>query len=353
MVSGYFHRVAKETPTRFWINNPTGQEIEHAIAAGAINSTTNPAYCSKLIKSEPDYIGGVIDSVIKEIDNNDIAADHVYQKAAARVMERFYPLYERSGGKQGFVTVQADPRAEDDPDVIVKAALRYRKLGDNFMAKIPVTPAGVRAVEILIAENVPICATEVFSVSQAIYICDLYERVAATSGKHPPFYVTHITGIFDEYLKSIVNREGIEIDPETLAQAGCAVARKEYQILKERGYETTMLGGGARGAQHFTELVGGDVHITINWSTAQSLIETDGPVLSRIDVQTPENVIEDIYKKVADFRRAFDEDALSLEEFEDYGPVALFRSMFLAGYTHLLEEINFRRAKFAAREERL
>ena len=46
------------------------------------------------------------------------------------------------------------------------------------------------------------------------------------SGKHPPFYLTHITGIFDEHLKNVVKREGINISPDVLWQAGCIVARR-------------------------------------------------------------------------------------------------------------------------------
>ncbi len=343
MSVGYFHRVTKETPTRFWVNNPSGPDMELALAAGAINVTTNPSYCSKLIMNEPEYIRGLIDTLTKEIDDDDIAADSIYQEAASRVMKRFFPLYRQSRGICGYVTIQGDPRADEDPDAIVNAALQSKKLGNNFMAKIPVTLAGTQAIEALVVRDIPICATEVFSISQTIHICELYQRAAMKCGKHPPFYVTHITGIFDEYLAERVKSEGIEISPQILTQAGCAIARKEYQILKERDYETTMLGGGARGTHHFTELVGGDVHITINWSTALELIEADGPVISRIEAQTPKPILDELTAKLPDFRKAFYEDALSLEEFKDYGPVMLFKSMFLAGYNHLLEEIAERR----------
>ena len=344
MQSGYFHRVAKESPTRFWLNNPTSEDMEQAISAGAINVTTNPAYCSKLVKREPDYIRAIVDSVIKETKDDDVAADLVYQKCASRVMDRFLPLHQQSKGSYGYVTIQADPREDQDPEAIVNAALRHQRLGRNYMAKIPVVPAGAEAIADLVARDIPICATEVFAVSQAIYICDLYQRVASKCAKHPPFYVTHITGILDEYLQKIVKRDSIDISPEVLWHAGCAVARKEYRILKERGYETTMLGGGARGTQHFTEFVGGDVHITINWSTAQELIEADGDVVSRMDAETPGDILDELSTKLPDFCRAFQKDGLSLEEFEDFGPVQLFRNNFLEGYYVLLAEIAARRA---------
>jgi transaldolase len=343
MPAGYFHRVNEETPTRFWINNPSLKEMELALTAGAINCTTNPAYCSKLIKSEPDYIHQVIDRAIRETGDTELAAERVYQEATARVINRFLPLYEQSGGTCGFVTIQDDPRRDEDADCIIEAALRHRTLGPNFMTKIPVTQAGLQAMEYLIAEDMPICATEVFALDQATQICEVYQRTAAKTGNRPPFYVTHITGIFDEYLAKLVAREGIDIEPEVLAWAGSAVARKQYHLLKERGYPGTLLGGGARNIQHFTEFVGGDFHITINWSTAQELIEADEPAISRIDVETPAAVVSELSEKLADFRKAHFEQMLPVEEFADYGPVQFFKNNFLAGYNHLLTEVTARR----------
>ena len=347
MASNYFDKVIKETPTRLWINNPSGEEMERAIETGAINCTTNPAYCSKLLQSDPDYIRGVVDEVIKETNDNEAAAVRVYEEASRRVMERFMPLYEQSGGAYGYVTMQDDPRQDEETDAIIQAAQRNRTLGKNFMAKIPVVQGGMEAIEACVEENMPICATEVFSMAQAIRICDLYRHAAERTGNHPPFYVTHITGIFDEYLEKVAKREGIEIASKVLAQAGCAVARKEYWMLKERGYQTTMLGGGARGIEHFTEMVGGDVHVTINWSTAEELIQADGPVVSCIDAVTPQSVIDEISDKFIDFRKAYDEDGLSDEEFAGFGPVQLFRNAFLRGWYLLLAEIPTRRHLYA------
>jgi transaldolase len=285
----------------------------------------------------------VIDNVTRATGDHDEAADQVYQKVGARVMEGFLPLYERSSGACGYVTMQGDPREDEDTPVAVGTTLRYRELGKDFMAKIPVIAGGLEAIEVCVEEDIPVCATEVFAIAQAISICELYQRAAARAGNHRPFYVTHITGIFDEYLGKVAKRDGIDIDPAVLAQAGCAVARKQYRMLKERAYETTMLGGGARGTHHFTEMVGGDAHVTINWSTARELIDAGGPAVSRMDVETLASVINELCDKFADFRKAYYEDELSVEEYAGYGPVQLFRNAFLKGWYLLLVEIASRR----------
>lgn len=194
----YFHRVHAETPTRMWINNPTADDVHSSIAAGAVNCTTNPSYCAKLLQSEPTYIRGVIDHVVSEVKDNDQAAERVYHVATARILEMFRPLYDQSGGAMGFVTIQDDPRSDNDAKHIVDVSMRCTQLGRNVMAKIPLIASGVAAIEELVASNIPICATEIFTLSQAIHVCEVYERAAKRSGNYPPFYLTHITGIFDQ-----------------------------------------------------------------------------------------------------------------------------------------------------------
>jgi len=344
MASHYFERIHTETPTRLWVNNPNDEETQLAIAHGAVSCTTNPSFVSKLMESELEYVHGITDQVVRETEDDDVAADLVYQRTAQRIMKRFLPVHERSAGLNGWVTIQADPREDDDPDLIIKAALRHRKLGKNYMAKIPVIHAGCEAIEAMVEHDIPVCATEVFAISQFIYICERWERAVQKYGKRPPFYVTHITGIFDQHLADYVKQHNIAIAPEVLYWAGCTVGRKEYHMLKQRGYKAILLGGGARGNQHWTEFVGADMHITINWSTAKSLLELNPPIENRINVQTPKEVIEELEAKLPPFRRAYHDDALSLEEFKDFGPVQLFRNMFLAGYSKLLGEVKARRA---------
>ncbi|HSB72898.1 MAG TPA: hypothetical protein VLT62_26530 [Candidatus Methylomirabilis sp.] len=50
-------------------------------------------------------------------------------------------------------------------------------------------------------------------------------------------------------------------------------------------------------------------------------------------------------EKVPNFRRACDEDGLSVEEFADYGPLVSFKTMFLNGYARLLDEVAERRSR--------
>ena len=154
--------------------------------------------------------------------------------------------------------------------------------------------------------------------------------------KDSPFFLTHITGIFGEHLQNVVEENEIDIASDILWQAAFIVARKQYRIFKEREYPGIILGGGARDLHHFTEMVGSEMHITINWKgTADKLIELDPPVVYRMDTPTPQYVIDELLEKIPDFGKAYLEDALSVDEFEDYGPVTFFRNMFKKGWESL------------------
>ena len=349
MAENFFTRLKKDTPTRLWINNPTVQEVALSIDHGAVSCTTNPTYGANMIRRDGEFARAVIRECLKQSNDNTVVADLTQQRLVARVLEMFRPLFDASQGKSGYVSIQGDPRADTDPDHIVGEAFRYRSLGRNFIAKIPATAAGLKAMEVLIEDGMPVIATEIFGLSQMVAVCEMYRRAVAVGGNRPAFYVTHITGIFDEHLKEYVDTHGIRIAPEVLAVAGATVARRQYRVMRERGYEGILLGGGARGTHHFTDFVGGEFHITINWSTAEEILALNPPITNRISIETPREVIAELEQKLPDFRKALGEGGLAVEEFAEYGPVQRFRNQFIRGWNQMLDTIKEERGKGAAR----
>lgn len=288
---GYFHRLSRESPTKFWINNATLTEAKDALAAGAVCATTNPTYVSRLLREEPEYVGRLIDELSEETSNADEVADRVHQKAVARLQRLFLPLFERSNREYGYVAIQGDPRFNSDPEAIVKSAIRYRELGDNIIIKVPSWPAGAQALERLVELEFPTIATLGFSVDQAVYMAEAYRRALKQSKERPLCYVTFIAGVLDTYLAEVSAQRGRVISPEALRLAGSEASRAVYRIYKSRGYEAVLLGGGARAPHHFTELVGGELAVTIGWSLARQVIGANGPIVSRINAELPVSMI--------------------------------------------------------------
>ncbi len=335
----YLQKVTQETKTRFWVNNPTMADCDASIAEGAFACTTNPSYCSKLYQTAPEFIGDIVKWVVERGDSSTPLAEQVYHQAAAEIMKKFLPLYEKSGGKAGFVTIQEDPRREHEVDYIVAASKRAAKLNKNYMAKIPVTVPGLLAIREMVALDIPICATEIFSLSQAAALVEAYEDACQKTGNRPEIFITHITGILDDYFGGIAKSEKLDIAPEVLKQAGTIIAKKEYRYLLEKGYSGRLLGGGARGPQHFTNFVGGDMHITINWSTGVELNAGNTAPVHAIDEEADPAVVRELMDKLPNFKRSYELSGMKPEEFDDYGPTTLFRTQFMNGYARLLDGI--------------
>jgi transaldolase len=345
-VKGYFQRVAAGTPTHFWINNPTRKHADWAIQAGADGCTCNPAYSQKMIDhpDEGGYASALLDEAIRESRDEWDAAERLQRKLVGPVAQKFLPLYFTDRRLKGFVSIQADPIHDEDPASMLRQALDNRSVGENICCKIPVTEAGLQVIDELVARNIPVNATEIFGVSQMIELCERYEKAAHRSGHRPPLFMSHIAGIYDDYLQAWVEREKIDISPDVLWQAGLAVARKVYRVMIERGYTAIFVAGGARGLHHFTEMVGGKLCITINWEgTADKLLETNPPVVYRLFNPVPQKVIDELEEKIPDFERGYCEDGLSVEEFEGFGPVQLFKSSFVKSWQRVLNLIKARR----------
>jgi len=346
MAKSYFKRVAGLTPTKFWINNPTREEAQLAIDEGAVGCTCNPSYTAKMLLDRPgekEYASTLMDEVVKEADTATAVEEELQRRLVSGISKIFMPLYNSNPGEQGYVSIQGDPINEDEAAVVIREARKNRAVGENICCKIPTTGPGLEAMETLVAENTPINATEVFAIQQALDLCDLYEKISKESGNRPKFYISHITGIYDEYLREVAERDGIDISPDVLYQAGLVIARKLYKIFVDKGYNVTFVGGGARGPQHFTEMVGGDVCVTINWvGTADKLLEMNEPVMERLFNPVPQYVIDELMEKLPDFKRGYIEGGIEVEEYEEFGPVMKFRDSFMKNWNRVLAEAENR-----------
>ncbi len=347
MKQGYFHRVRALTPTKMWINNVTTVEADLAIDAGAVGCTQNPSYTWKML-NHPDYKDealAMLDATLAETNDDNEVECILQRKLVKRIAEKFMPVYEKTNGACGYVSIQGDPIHEEDPQVIIDEGRKNRAMSPNIMIKIPATTAGIEAMGVLIEENTPLNATEVMGVSQTVDVCEMYDKITAKTKKKPVMYYSLITGIYDEWFAKEVEKHKIDLSPDIVYQAGMVIAKKVYKLVRDRGYQLGFIGGGVRGLQHFTEMVGADVCITMNWvGHAEELIKLDQPVVSRFFNPVQEQVLDELLAKAPQFKQAYMEDGLEPEEYEEYGPVEYFRDMFISSWKNTLEIIKKRRA---------
>jgi transaldolase len=345
---GYFERLRAQSPTRVWVNNPTAAEVGLALAQGAEGCTTNPAYAANLIRRAPDEVVPAIAACFEDRLSDAEIADRVQLELVATLATRFWPIYEATGGTAGFVSIQGSPLTDDDAARIIAEGRIAHRRAPNIAIKVPATLAGLAALETLVAEGAPTIVTEVFSVAQFIEACERYLRAAEWATQRPAFFISPITGIFGDYLRGLIRRDGLDVPARELEIAGVALAQACHQLAVERRYPVRLLCGGARTLIDLTGLVGADLSVTINWSTfAEILAAEPGPAAS-IDGQSESATIRMLTSIFPDLERALRPDGLLLDEFAAFGPVLHFRAIFEAGWRDLLQEIEAHRRSVAA-----
>lgn len=345
MTDGYFQRLTRETPTRVWVNNPTSEEVDLALAQGAVGSTTNPAFGGGLLRRAPDEILPILDECLAVSNDDRVVADLIQQRLVGRIASQFLPVHLATDGRLGFVSIQGSPETDMDAERIWEEAQVGHALGLNVAPKIPATIPGFAAMERVVAARWPVIVTEVFSVDQVIMACEVYLRTTRSTGVRSPFFMSPITGILGDHLKKLANRDGLQVSGSMIELAGVGLARQCAAVVAERDYPVTLLFGGSRTEYDLTGLVGAPHHATINWSTFAELLASNPPIDRTIDRPLDPDVEQTLLSTFPDVWKGWQAGRLSAEEFEGFGPVQHFRDAFLAGWHSVLEMVADRRVE--------
>ena len=181
---------------------------------------------------------------------------------AAKLLE---PTFAEHAGRNGRLSMQTDPRLRRSATALADQAEYFASLAPNIIVKVPATEVGVEAIEEATYRGVNINVTVSFTVPQALATGEAIERGLKrreAEGKDVSSIgpvVTIMVGRLDDWLKEVVARDGIEIDPEHLEWAGVAAVKRAYTLFQERGLRARVLAAAYRNQLQWTELVGGDL----------------------------------------------------------------------------------------------
>ena len=271
-------------------------------------------------------------------------ADRGYGRFAARKL--LEPAFERYQGKKGRLSIQTDPRNYRDADAIAKQAVYFNGLAPNMNVKIPVTHAGIKAIEAATYQGVSVNATVSFTVPQMLAVAEAVERglqrrdAEGLDTAHMAPVCTMMIGRLDDWMQVLVKRDEIDIDPACATWAGIAAFKKAYGIFQERGYRTRALAAAYRHLGHWSELIGGDVVLTMPYEWAVKANGCDIPVVERMQNPVDPQIVDELYSKIPDFRRAYDEDGMTTEEFDGYGATVRTLRGFIASVHDLAAVIR-------------
>src|SRR6202042_3620408 len=181
---------------------------------------------------------------------------------------------------------------------IVDQACRFSALAPNMIVKIPVTHAGVAAIEEATARGLSINATVSFTLPQAIAVAEAIERGLKRREKDGLDISTMgpvctiMVGRLDDWLKVLHDKHNLSVDPGYLEWAGVAVFKKAYKIYRQRGYRLRLLSAAFRNHMHWSELIGADAVVSPTYAWQRRLNAGDIKVIPRIDDPVEPRVVE-------------------------------------------------------------
>jgi transaldolase len=341
-------RTVTTTPTDFWNDSCSVAELEYAIANGATGATTNPTIVGEVLGKELDLWRDRIAAIVAENPTwtEDDVTWRLIEEMAVRGAGLLAPVFEREGGRKGRLSIQTDPKLYRDAGRIVEQALRFGTLAPNIQVKVPATAAGIVAVEEVTAAGVNVNATVSFTVAQAVAVAEAVERGLARheaaggdmASMSP--VCTLMVGRLEDWLGVLVDRERIAATPGTVGWAGVAAFKRAYGLYRERGYRTRLLAAAFRHHRHWSELIGGDVVLTVPHRWQLVINGSDVEVLPRIDDPMPAAALAELTRLFPDFVRAYEPDGLRPDEFDAFPPTVRTLRQFVASYEDLAARVR-------------
>ncbi len=341
-------RMTQETPTQYWNDSCAVEELAYAVERGATGATSNPSIVLEVMRKERDHWQPRVRDLAaanptwSEIELTWAIAEEMAARGAA-ILE---PVFERMEGRAGRLSLQTNPANHRDPARMVEQAVRFANLAPNMQVKFPATAAGLVAIEEATARGVNINATVSFTVPQALAAADAVERglrrraaAGADVATMTPI-VTIMIGRLDDWMKVLVERDDLAVHPDAPNWAGIAAFKRAYAIFRERGYRSRLLAAAYRHRLHWTELVGGDVSMTLPhpWQVRFNASGIDPE--PRIELPVDASLIGELYGRIPDFRRAYEPDGMTPDEFEGFGASARTLRTFIKSYHDLQAAIR-------------
>jgi transaldolase len=329
---------AETTPTVLWNDSADLDELVRSIEFGAVGATCNPVIALGVLRAHLDVWAPRIRALAEELPTATEsqlgwAVVEELSVEAARLLE---PAFSASGGRDGRLSIQTDPRLHRDPEALVEQAVRFSGLAPNIIVKIPATRVGIAAIEEATYRGVSVNATVSFTVAQAIAVAEAMERgFRRREAERLPMHefgsvCTIMGGRLDDWLKAWAQRERVLIEPGYFEWAGVAALKKAYRLYRERGYRVRILSAAFRNAMQWSELVGGDLVVSPPFDWQARINENRIPVRPHaIDEPVDPRIVDTLLDRVPEFRKAYDEDGLAVADFERYGATVRTLHQFL------------------------
>ena len=173
------HEMTQTTSTCLWNDSASIPELTYSIEHGAMGATCNPVIVLGVLKKEMGVWKDRIRALIEErpTATEEEIGWQLVREVSIKAASLLKPVFDAHQGRNGRLSIQTDPRFYRDTESIVRQAQEFDRLAPNMIVKIPVTRAGIPAIEEATYRGISINATVCFTLSQCIAVAEAVERV--------------------------------------------------------------------------------------------------------------------------------------------------------------------------------
>jgi transaldolase len=335
--------MTQTTPTCLWNDSADLDELRYAIENGAVGATCNPVIAVTVLKKHLADWKPRIQQLTIELAGatEDQIGWRLVEELSVQAAKLLEPAFREHRGRNGRLSIQTDPRLYRDTPAILDNADRFNRLAPNMIVKIPVTKAGVAAIEEATYRGISINATVCFTLPQCVAVAEAVERgLTRREGEGKDIasmgpVCTIMVGRLDDWLKVYLEKRELSVDPGYLEWSGVAVFKKTYRLFRQRGYRIRLLSAAFRNHMHWSELIGADAVISPPSAWQKRFNASVIEVRPRIDDPVDPRVVEGLLENFPDFARAYSEDGLSTDEFDTFAPTVRTLRQFIAACADL------------------
>ncbi len=302
--------------TKLWLDSVDPDLIVANRQLGATGATSNPIIISDLIKT------GRYDKQLENLLGEDglsqaDAAWALTDQVVSEAEQAFLSVWQSTKGNDGYVSFEVDPLLEDPENSLTHAerVQQYVQLGTkwsaghpNRMIKVPATPAGLDALEDLVAAGVPLNVTLIFTMRQYEAARDAIWRGAQRLDSLDK--LKSVYSIFISRVDVYTQQQVPQLSPAAQGQVGILNAKQLWQENQKfwaehptpLDQEIVFASTGTKNAddppwKYVEALVGSDIQT--NPPATNEAVENSGKTFSRtVDQLPPAEVIEEITAQV-------------------------------------------------------
>jgi transaldolase len=315
--------------------------------------TTNPPLSLQAIKLAPQLWANEIRQIAAS--NPGLGYEGVYWKMYLDLVKKgadaIRPVYDKSGGKFGFLSGQVDPRFVRDGDKMLAQGLEIAAQGENVMVKLPGSKEGYEVLEELTSLGISTNNTTSFTVPQymrcmSAVTAGLYRATAAGVDLSKwRSVITHMSARLGELSdwKTEARARGIELTLPEIRDGEEAVLKRAYHHGKSVGHPSKMLQcsmrvekderTGKTVSRHIQDFGGSDMVYTCPPGYIAQLMQVEAELepfdANAIDREPNKASVEKLLK-LPSFRQAYEFDGMRPAEFAHFGSFKATETEFAA-----------------------